>query len=261
MNVGYRLLQFVPDPFLATALTFGALVEDEAGGRFALADAGEGVLSSSAPTAVTTLFRAVVAELRNLDTGRLPLSIGPHVRMSERFEVPMGVINPASWVSTFVLPTQAIAQKRDRRHQRTRRATIGKLFFKQHHVAQFVKTRFRPEMLGGSPRLLKPVTHFVRGSLNTLLLEPLYLDSERFDDEMQEAASTLLAWETLARKKSAENIQFYVYALGSSAQHLKFLREGLGDTGIRVVDTERTSERDGLLASINAASQSRQLDS
>lgn len=93
-----------------------------------------------------------------------------------------------------------------------------------------------------------------------LLLEPVYLDSERFEDEVQEAASTLLAWETLARKTS-ENIHFSVYALGTSTQRLNILREGVGDTGIRVVDTERTIERDGLLASIRAVSLSRQLDS
>lgn len=258
MTPGYRLIQFVPDPFLPTALTIGAFVESHEGCRFELAEAGEGVLSSSTSAAATTLFRAVVAELRNLDSGRLPLSLGPHVRMGERVPLPAGVSDAASWVTSFVLPAQASVQKRERRHQRTRRATVGKLFFKQYHVSQFVKTRFRPEMLGASQRLVKPVTHYVRGTLETMLLEPVYLDSDRFDEELQEAAGTLLAWETLARK-TTENLVFTVYALGSSAQHLKLLRDGVGDTRIQVVDTEHSTERAALLQSIRVASLARQL--
>ena len=100
---GYHLVQFVPDPFTKTALTIGALVQVDGGWRFAVAPCGELIIPAAFPRAVTTLYRALVADLLTLTAPRLPLSLGPLVQLLERVEIPGGVLDPPAWVIATAL--------------------------------------------------------------------------------------------------------------------------------------------------------------
>lgn len=259
MNPGYHLLQFVPDPFIETAITFGALVEMGPRWHFEAAKPRERLLPPAVAPATATLFRALLGELSGLTTPRLPITIGPHVRLGERLEIPRGVDDPSLWVSTHVLPTEAPAATRERRHQRTRRATMGKMFLKRYRMHKFVRSYFKPEDVGAAPKLVRPVSHYVAGPRETLLLEPVYLDSDRFDEDLQDVAGTLLAWQSLARQKKRENLVFSVYALGTSAEHLRLLRNGFSEGPVRVVDTDREQERAGLFQLIRVTSAAAEL--
>ena len=256
MTPGYHLLQFIPDPFSGTTITFGALVESGDGWRFAEASAGELVLPSGIARAATHLFRALLAELQGLRAPRLPMSIGPHVRLQPRAEVPEGAIDPVQWVTAFVLPAASRARP-ERRTPRTRRSTIGKLFFREYKVGRFVKSHFKPEMAGGHARTVRPISHYVTGERETLLLEPVYLEADNFQNEVQDVCSTLLAWQSVVRRQQhAANFSFSVYALGASMENLRYLGDALSDTKIELVDTANDAQRRGLLAHIRSAAES-----
>lgn len=256
MTSGYHLLQFVPDPFAETAITFGALVETAGAWRFEPAGPGERLLPPALPAAATTLFRSLVAELHSLTAPRLPISLGPHVRLKPRLDVPSGVDDPARWVVSHVLPVADVLVRSERRHQRTRRSTLGKLFLRQHQVAKYVHAYFKPEMLGARAHSMKPISQYVVGGHETMLLEPVYLDTDHFEQELQEVTGTLFAWESLTRRRKQQNLSFSVYALGSSRNNLQFLSESLSESGVTIVDTSMQAERQRFVASIRTIAES-----
>lgn len=243
MSLGYHLVQFVPDPFSQTVLTVGALVQVDSGWQFEIAPAGERVIPSIFPAAATTLYRALITELDGLTAPRLPLSLGPHLRLHERIEIPTGVQNPASWVVATVLPADPPAEAKARRRQRTRRSTVGKLFLREQGVSRLVKSFFKPEMVGAKPHTVRPISQYVVGSRESLLLEPLYLDSERFEDDLQDVTSTLLAWESVARHRRTANLKFSIYAIGNSTVNFGQLADSVSDDEIALVNTNVRNER------------------
>lgn len=257
MTPGYHLLQFVPDPFTETAITFGALVEANGTWHFEAAGPGERLLPAALPAAATTLFRALVAELQSLTSPRLPISLGPHVRLRPRVDLPAGVGDAAGWVVSSVLPNSALLEKRGaRRQQRTRRTTLGKLFLREHKVFRYVKPYFKAEMVGARAHSMKPISQYVLGGHETMLLEPVYLDADNFEKELQEVTGTLFAWDSLAHQRKQQNLNFSVYAIGSSRTNLAFLSEALSDSRITIVDTSLPAERQRFVAGIRALSES-----
>lgn len=256
MRSGYHLLQFVPDPFVDTAITFGALVETKGEWHFEAASAGESLLPAALPPAATTLFRVLVAELKDLASPRLPIALGPHVRLRPRTDLPAEVVDGGGWVLSHVLPDLGRLDRTARRHQRTRRTTLGKLFLREHQVARFVKAYFKPEMLGARAHSLKPISQYVQGGHETLLLEPINLDTDHFEQELQEVNGTLCAWESLTRRHKRKNLSFSVYAVGASKTNMASLSETLSGSVVTIVDTNQRAERHRFVTSIRELSES-----
>lgn len=100
---GYHLIQSVPDHVNETAITVGALVDVKDTWRFEPAPAGERLLPPALPAAASLLFRSLMAELQGLTRPRLPIALGPHLRIGARREVPTGVEDAITWVVSAVL--------------------------------------------------------------------------------------------------------------------------------------------------------------
>ncbi len=252
MSAGYHLLQFVPDPFGGTAVTIGALVQAGSEWRFQAAEGDELLLPRSLPPAATTLFRSILSELKELTGPRLPISLGPHVRLGPPLQVPRGVEHPVAWVTQSVLAAPPGEKQTRQRRKKASRGAAGKLFLREHHLDRYVGTRFRAQELGERHPVLKPITHYVRGPRVTMLLEPLVLDSDTFENELQEVSGTLLAWESATRRLRQANLTFSVYAIGNSRDHLHLLQRSLADMGVDVFDTKVSADRQRFMATVKA---------
>jgi hypothetical protein len=258
MTQGYHLIQFIPDPLVETRITIGALVHDGAQWRFAAAPAGEGVLPVATSREATSLFRTLVADLQTLEAPALPMSLGPHVAMHQRLAIPAGVDEPVDWVVRTSLSPKLDPVK-GTRLKGPRRATVGMRFLREQKVETLVKRSFTSEMVNAKPHLVKPATHYVRGSDRTLLLEPIIVDAPRFQQELQDISNTLLAWDSLKRMHQAP-LEFRVYALSGSRRNYTVLADACDELGVPVVDTTEAKARARFVDEIRDTSASFRLE-
>ena len=124
-------------------------------------------------------------------------------------------------------------------------------------MARFVEAYFKPEMLGAREHSLKPISQYVLGGRETLLLEPINLDTDLFEQELQEVHGTLCAWESLTRRFKKANLNFSVYVFGTSKTNMDLLGDTLSESGVTIVDTNLRSEREQLVTTIHALSEQR----
>lgn len=206
----YKLIYFVPDPFTMGRIPVGALVED--GPRV------ESVIASHLPGAEclgghksAALLRMIVRDLAHVTTFELPRSISPHAKLDLEQTLAPQIENPIAWVKQHVLPCKPKQidglQDEKLRDPLVRRATIGYKFFQNWRVHQHVRRTFKPgrdwdNWLEGGKDVLEPISHWVAGEQEILLMEPIVPEDlhHRVDDEVKDISRRFLTYRGYVEK-------------------------------------------------------------
>ncbi len=210
----YKLIYFVPDPFTMGRIPVGALVED--GGRV------EPVIAAHLPGAdclggqkSAALLRMIVRDLSQVTSFELPRSISPHAKLDSEQTLPSQIENACAWVKKHVLPCKPghlEGQKEEKLHDPlVRRATIGYTFFQNWRVHQHVRRTFKPgrdwdNWLEGGQDVLEPVSHWVAGKQEILLMEPIVPEDlhHRVDDAVKDISRRFLSYRGYVEKHRPE---------------------------------------------------------
>lgn len=102
MSLGYHVIQFIPDPFVDTRISIGALVHDGSKWEFRVSPDGEGVLPRCLGPKAISLYRSLLEDLKTLDAPRLPITLGPAIVIKPLLEIPVGVPDPLTWVQRLL---------------------------------------------------------------------------------------------------------------------------------------------------------------
>ena len=132
MTAQYRIVHFVPQPFLGAKIPVAALVRHGGSTRVVAADRQLDVDSLGGVAQVATL-RMLLRALEESSFDDLPASAGPHAVLDEPRAVPDNV-DPLAWVSSFVLPA------RERGTGRTQRPR-----WSQYGLERHVQKRYSPQ--------------------------------------------------------------------------------------------------------------------
>lgn len=220
MSARFRLVQYMPDPFAGTKVTVGALVE--AGGRIELVRAralpGPKCIGGRAAwfTMQLVLDSLTTNSSFELRSGEVSSLAG----LSEPITVPADVENPVAWVESYMLP-QPSENEQDNKEiaHRQHRDRIGFRFFEQWHVDTYVKRKFRPESLPARslkqlPQVKHDISHFVTGSSELLLMEPVVGTRAKLTDDLKGISESFLAYRSLFEMSDApRKPTFIVYIL------------------------------------------------
>ncbi len=202
MSAQYRLIQYMPDPFTRTKVTVGALVRWNGQVRVATADALPGpqcLGGRSAWVNVRMILDAIGAsenfELPSGDVSALAL-------IGEVESVPRSVDDPVHWVRKAVLPqSESLQGTEPVTPRRPRRDTLGERFLEQWHVAKFVESRFDAQKeLGETAPVAHKITHWVPGSHQVLLMEPIVGNRPSLEQDLKLISESFLAHQRLFQK-------------------------------------------------------------
>lgn len=246
MSSQYRILEFVPDPFLGTGVPYAALVREQGHVLHALAERvpGPDCLGSTAAAHALAYCRELTRALDQFEA--LPLWAGPQVRLGPIRDVPAGVMNAAEWVTRHVLP-RSTGAARGRSVRAPRRTVVAQNFLKQIGVTHVVHRSFDP---GDYFRSLLPdrrapwpkVAHFAESGDRLLLLEAVRVEEPQ---DVEHVTTTFLAYGELLRQFSArETTERLTYLLPGNGSNVRSeLLEQLETSSDRVIDTGSAAGR------------------
>ncbi len=254
MSAHYKLVHFAPDPLSGWRVPIGALVSETDKVRFVEGEwtPGPACIGGVATSAVLRMIVAAIA--KSPDYQRLPVQVGPQAALSAPIEIPSSVEDPIGWVKGHVLPGRPAANLPEREYG-PRRDVVGRRFFEQYRVDRWLKRRFNPESLatGMSPLSASEITHYVTGSDEILLMEPLVGSRANFEKEISEVSQLFLAWrqlfEEVAQNREPRFIA-YAFPYGRN-ERVDQVRDVLEAHRFEVVNVDTPSERTGLLDSVN----------
>lgn len=235
----YRVLEFIPDPFLGVGVPYGALVRERGVVVPALAQRipGANCLGGTAAARALAYCRDLASSIDSFDA--LPLWAGPQVRLGPVREVPQGVENPIAWVVEHVLPRPADDSVR-RSVRAPRRTVVAETFLRSCDLRRWVHRGFEPEVhlrerMAGRTANLPSVSHFVMRGDRLLLLEGVRPSVET---DLQQVATTFLAYGELLRKLGVRDTsERLAYLLpGGDRDGRAALAEQLRDATDRVID-------------------------
>jgi hypothetical protein len=261
MSAHYRLVHFAPDPFSGWRVPIGALV-GHADDRPMFVQAnwvpGPGCLGAGgeATAAVLRMIVAAIARAPNLQ--RLPVEAGPHAVLSEALPIPTSVADPALWLAHHVLPGRVEGRaKLPEREFAIRREVVGRRFFEQHKVDRWVKRKLNPRFLGQTISRLSAseITHYVAGTDQLLLLEPVVATRQDFDKNVAKVNQLFLAWRQLfgeaPKSQTPQTPRFIAYTFPFGLRdRVANVRDVLARHRFEVVDVDAPGEREGLLNSV-----------
>lgn len=200
----YKLIYFVPDPFSGGQIPIGALVEDNS--------RVEAVIPSHLPGAEclgslksAALMRMIIRDLNLVTKFELPRCISPHAKLDSEHILPAQIKDPFAWVQKHILPRKpdlTEGQKEQKLHDPiVRRATIGYRFFQNWCVHHHVRQTFKPgrdwdSWLKSGRDVLEPISHWVAGKQEILLMEPIVPEDahHKFEDETRKVAQRFLSY-------------------------------------------------------------------
>jgi len=253
MRAVFKVVHFAPNPFSGWRVPVGALVRTSDKVQFVASEwlPGPQCLGSEAAHSLVQVVASRLAVQPEFE--RLPIEAGPQMLLAEECAVPQSVEDPAKWVAEAILPRPPPLDSRPRSYA-GRRETVGRRFLETYQVSSFVQRRFLPSDLGRSipERSAGPVTHYVVGKEEILLLEPLVSTRDRFERELEEVSQTFLAYRQLfAEAERREQPRFVAYAFPyGRGESVQLAREVLQRHRFEVYDVDQPPERDALLAGI-----------
>ncbi len=247
--IEYRVIHFVPDPFIGTRFAVGALVRDGTTITFEKAQHIPAAPCLGGDAVLATL-EAILRDMddASLTFATLPESIGPHASLDTTRQVPVGVRYPLAWVREHVLPRPS--DVRTIPEPRAQRATEGFRFFETWGLAGYVRKQFRPPPtwtgLGHGAEALPPISHWVDGMNRLLLLEPIVLTRPSADAEVNDVARDFGMYRYALTKfnGSTPNLELLAYVLhGGSRQRRAEAIGRVAPFAHRVVDLASDPER------------------
>jgi hypothetical protein len=99
----YRLIQFIPDLFLQSAYTIGAVVEARDSIEIVLLDDPMRVLPANTSPGIKRLLSILIEELKHVT--RVPRSLSPQLRVTEQ-TILNDSISPAPWLRQHLFQSQ-----------------------------------------------------------------------------------------------------------------------------------------------------------
>ncbi|WNG52021.1 hypothetical protein F0U60_53885 [Archangium minus] len=183
----------------------------------------------------------------------LPASIGPHVELASQKEIPVGVVDPVAWVEQVVLPHRPIGpdDQREGAPYAPRREAVGNRFFQTWKVAHYVRRHFRGETLSLSADYAGQITHFVPGSRELLLMEPVVGTRVDVRKDLREISQTFLAWSKIFDRSTLKRTpRFCAYIISGSPSTVSEAHELLTMAQAEVINVETPNERDRFLNEI-----------
>lgn len=142
----FRIVHFVPDPFLGGRVPIAALVQSD--GRLTVVRVphlpGPACLGRESAAAAMRLALEDLERLRSFE--HLPASMGPQVVLGEVREVPLHVDDPVGWVA------RALSGGRDPHAHATQshdwaRGARGMQLMRAHHLERVVDTAVDEELI------------------------------------------------------------------------------------------------------------------
>lgn len=251
MNPSFQLLHFVVDPFTREKLPLGAVVRTMDGAEVVVTDrhAGPACLGG---VGTSTLFRMLTERLR-VSPGLSDFSktLGPHVVSGPEMVIPAGFEGAAAdWVRAFLSVKHTTGAPLQLRAPAVRRDSAGARFFQTYKVKKYVKSKYRgPD---ARRRSVDPITHWVSGAKDLLLMEPILGAHRHYEEELREVAQRFFAWRTvLAKKSQTQSPIFVAYVFpGHRDDAVAAARELLAQGDAQVVDVDNPEHRDEFLARI-----------
>ena len=255
MSAIYRLVHFVPDPFVESRVPIAALVTDN--GQLSVVRArtvpSARCLGGSAQAAVVQMI------LEDLSRGvasqnHLPSSLGPHAVLGTERTVPASVGDAIQWVTQLV-QHRGDDDQSEKRYRGPQRATLGYRFFQTYRIDRFVRKTFDPlndaDGLLQQAKLFGTVSHFVDGRDDLLLMEPIVTTRENFDHELTEVGKLFGAYRSIMHPNARKRAQLVAYVLdGGSSDSRQRAIEELRPHADLVIDTSIEAMRSKLIGQI-----------
>jgi hypothetical protein len=263
MKARYRLVHFIPDPFLGGRVPIAAIV-DRGSGSIDIARIphipGPACLGGLATSAVVQIILEDLESATHFD--RLPLTVGPQVVFGRPWDIPHGVEDPISWIQSN-LYARSTVQKHDKEHRAPNRSTFGYRFFENYHVSEYVRKSFHPgtDANGFLPNaaVLRPISHYVDGRNELLLMEPIVPRRSVWHADVSTIATTFGAYKTALRHEHSRiktRLTAYVLA-GSAKDDLHSIMSELMPFADEVIDTADPHARAKFVAQIRDVGRSR----
>lgn len=249
MTATYRLVHYSPDPFTGARVPLGAVVVGH-DGKVRVARA-EHLPLACIGDRVHQLALLHMSE--RLDTIRqpdqLPRSFGPYTTLGGPQPVPEGVADPLGWVASMLNPPRS-AKAAQHVVRGSTRGTYGYSFFQTWRVSQFVRKTFQPGKdldgwLTSRSTALPSLTHWVKGSGQVLLMEPVVPTRRQFQHDLREVAERLAMYRPLLPTGAADRrgaLVAYVTAGGPEERRAEAV-EALRPYADDVIDVDVEGDR------------------
>ena len=270
MSAEFRIIRFFSDPYLGPRFPVAAVFRERDRVHFVRAER-----LPDAHCLGGSMYAATLAEiLQTLEHSprfdQLPIAVGPSVAMMEPDTVPSEVTNVADWLTSHILPRKTAEDAGTRHPQAPRRSALGYSYFKSRKVDAWVKHNFRanvelrdmlPPEQATITRIVDNVSHWVDGSDEVLLMEPLSLTRKSFKKDVREVARNFLAYRHfLDDVPQSRKVSLVAYILPS---HHDEAREQAMDTltpcAHRVLDLHDPPTENLFLSDIRRIGDSRKL--
>jgi hypothetical protein len=258
MTATYRLVHFVPDPFVESRVPIAALVTHN--GSLSV------VRAKSVPSArclggnrQAAVVQMMLEDLSHAGAGaRLPSTLGPQAVLGDERAVPPAVADPLQWVARLVQHTSDDDPK-DTAYRGPHRATQGYRFFQTYGVSQFVRKSFDAALHANGhlarAKRFGNVSHYVEGSSDLLLMEPIVTTRDNLETELSDVATLFGAYRSVIQQQqnAPKKPQLVAYVLdGGSAEARMHAMMELRDHADRVVDTANEPARAALIGQIKS---------
>jgi len=252
MNARYRMVHYVPDPFVGARVPLAALVMVDGAVEVVKVPniPGPSCLGSRSRAAVASMILEDLTMVTGFD--RLPPSIGPHALLDQAYDVPDGVRDVATWLTNLLegLAPAARAEAPEHHHS-PQRSSLGYRFLENNRVAQYVRKTFSPdEDFGGvlsSAKTLGSISHYVPGNHDLLLMEPLIVSRPQLREDIRDVAKMFGAYKTAIRTaKLTRNFRpsLVAYVIGALTPNLHAaIDDGLAGFADHVYTVERKAPR------------------
>lgn len=198
MTAEYRILHFVPDPFVGTRIPVAALVRQGSSLGFAKACFVPGpACVGSRESELLAMTLDSLQRVESFDV--LPSAVGPHFVLEQIRAVPGTVEEPVAWVQRHVLPAQRHVDHQPKSPRQPKRAVCGFRFMETWTVARYVKKDFNPAVSLFEARAdhtaMPKISHWVGTPEHELvLMEPVALERSHLDDEVREINTRFAAY-------------------------------------------------------------------
>lgn len=256
MRASYRLVHFTPDPFTGARLPLGAVVVGR-DGEVRVAKVNDLPLACLGQRGVQIAVQRLHARLDGIRTAEaLPPAFGPYATLGETVVVPDGVPDPLGWVDALLNP----ARPRERQVAEPRgahRASLGYRFFETWRVARYVRKTFRPATdwdgwLGRHAAGLPELSHWVAGTHEVLLMEPVVPSRPRFEADLKELAQRIGAYRyAVEHAENGRKGRLIAYVTAGGHPDLREeARATLSPFAHEVVDTDDDLVRDHFVATV-----------
>jgi hypothetical protein len=263
MSGEYRVIHFVPDPFIGSRIPIAAAVK--VGDRLEIATCrhlpADSCVGGKQSGEVLRVILACLDQMR--DFKELPVATGPHAVADIVRKLPAGVENPLQWVRSHVLPqSEATSERRQSKARNTKRASLGYRFFETWKIHDLVRKSYDPSehwpsLAGNAGLSLPTISHWAGPTSDALLMEPI-VPRRKFGDDVRLVSTNFAAYRYFSKRLSVQDggWKLIAYLLPGCSRHEKeSAQQALDATAHRIFDTDDARDREQFVEMIRERAQ------